>query len=172
MTLARAIFRPHMLQVNTMSARQGLTVLLIAGAAQAASGRQISCRQPTALIQILLRYVPSTERRSQRFLSHHALVVARRHRAAGRLHASRRSVYREMRDLLAAHLQFFRGARLRRWDAREIAKRFLAGLIAQRRSAHPGVARVPMRIYIREALKQFLAAEAARRNAWSRNSVL
>lgn len=54
-------------------------------------------------------------------------------------------------------------------DAREIARGFLASLIAHRRSDPSGVARLPMRVYVREALKQFLAAETARRNARRRN---
>jgi hypothetical protein len=57
-------------------------------------------------------------------------------------------------------------------EARQIAKRFLACLIAQRRSEPPGIADIPMRTYIRESLKKFLAAETARRNAWRRNSML
>jgi hypothetical protein len=54
-------------------------------------------------------------------------------------------------------------------EAGQIAKRFLAILIAHRRREPPEIARVPVRIYIQQALKQFLAAETARRNAGRRN---
>ena len=57
-------------------------------------------------------------------------------------------------------------------EGRKIARRLVACLIAHRRSAGRAVARLPERIYIRESLKQFLAAETARRNARRRNSML
>ena len=57
-------------------------------------------------------------------------------------------------------------------EAHQIATRFLVSLIAHRRSEPPGIARIPVRIYIRENLKQFLATEPPRRNARRRNSML
>jgi hypothetical protein len=56
--------------------------------------------------------------------------------------------------------------------AREMAKFFFAGLLAQRQT-DPDTAPPRLRIYIHDNLKQYLvAAGAARRKAWRRNSML
>jgi|GEM_PF-6121043 len=56
--------------------------------------------------------------------------------------------------------------------AREMAKLFFAGLIAQRQTRDPDTAPTRLRIHIHHELKQFLvAAEAARGKAWRRNFI-
>ena len=54
--------------------------------------------------------------------------------------------------------------------AREMARRFFSGLIAQRQT-DCDTAPSRLRIHIYDNLKQFLAAELARRKAWRRNFV-